>query len=320
MSSLSFDDRKNKSSVPIAYVKGGDLDGEILYLHTDGFKPVKKPSNNLNMSQYHKLLSHYPKKQRLEYEKKIREYLDKNLDEIDDENEDVKYIYNKLKNQKEDNHIIDLPYGSMFNVIPSIDSSARQIFYISGASGSGKSYFCKGICESYQKLHPDRDIYLISKLSSDETLDSMKKPAQRLNIESFLTDPPKLEEFENSMIIFDDYDTLDQSKKHNLYGAVLNLIDDVCIQGRHYNISCCIISHYNTLGLKTRLLLTESMFYVVYPQNTSYHALKYLLKTYAGMDEDEIKTLKKLGSRWVCIHKNYPQYLISQNQAKILNV
>jgi len=42
------------------------------------------------------------------------------------------------------------------------------------ASGSGKSHIAKGVAERYMKQFPDRDVYLVSKLEEDETLDNMK--------------------------------------------------------------------------------------------------------------------------------------------------
>lgn len=66
-------------------------------------------------------------------------------------------------------------------------------------------------------------------------------------------------------------------------------------------------------------MLSESTHFVLYPQSTGLQALTYLLKTYIGMDSKEIVKLKNSGSRWVCIHKNYPMYIITENSAYILN-
>lgn len=79
------------------------------------------------------------------------------------------------------------------------------------------------------------------------------------------------------------------------------------------------LTHYLSNYKKTRLMLSESTHFVLYPQSTGLQALTYLLKTYIGMDSKEIVKLKNSGSRWVCIHKNYPMYIITENSAYILN-
>ena len=213
-------------------------------------------------------------------------------------------------------HSIKLPPDSSFLLLPCPLKDKREIFYVAGASGSGKSYQARGIAERYKKLFPDREIYLISKLDEDETLDTMKtgRP-KRINVKTLETDPiTDIEIFKNSLVIFDDYDTFPDP----MGKIVQRLIDDIATMGRHHNISMMCLSHYLTNYKKTRLLLNEASHYIVYPQATSFHALKHLLASHVGMEPDEVKALKKMG-RWVCIHKCYPQWLVAEHEAKILN-
>lgn len=211
---------------------------------------------------------------------------------------------------------IKLPPDSSFLLLPSAKKDKREIFYVAGASGSGKSYQARGIAERYKKLFPEREIYLISKLEHDETLDTMKtgKP-KRIRVSTLESSPiDDIEVFKDSLVIFDDYDTFAAP----LDKIVMKLIDDIATMGRHHNISMMCLSHYLTNYKKTRLLLNESSHYIVYPQATSYHALKHLLGSHVGMSQDEVKALKTMG-RWVCIHKCYPQWLVAEHQAKMLN-
>lgn len=62
----------------------------------------------------------------------------------------------------------------------------------------------------------------------------------------------------------------------------------------------------------------EATHLVIYPMATSFKAMSYILQSYVGMSKEDIKECKSLG-RWVCVHKHYPQYLISQHYAKVLN-
>jgi hypothetical protein len=209
---------------------------------------------------------------------------------------------------------VELPDSSSFQILPSPDPERREVFYIAGASGSGKSHIAKGIAECYKQIFPDREVYLISKLDEDNTLDSMKPPPKRIKIQSLIDDYPDINEFENCCVIFDDYDTFVGPAEK----VVHKLIDDLATMGRHTHTTMLCLSHYLTNYKKTRLLLNEATHLIVYPMATSFHALGYLLKTHIGMTKEDVRDLKKLG-RWVCLHKNYPQWLISAHTARILN-
>jgi hypothetical protein len=191
----------------------------------------------------------------------------------------------------------------------------NSMVVFTGLSGSGKSYFARGIAENYKKLFPEREIYLISKLTEDETLDKMKigKP-KRISLESLVEDFPSIDEFKECLVIFDDYDTLTAPYDK----VVLKLIDDLAIMGRHTGTSMLVLSHYLTNYKKTRLILGEAHFLVLYPMATSFKAMKYVCEHHCGLTKDEVQGLKKLG-RWVCIHKVYPQYLIASQDAYLLN-
>jgi hypothetical protein len=210
---------------------------------------------------------------------------------------------------------VDLPDDSMFYPIPDASGKHRQVYYCAGASGSGKSYMARMLAEAYMKMYPKREVYLVSKLQEDDTLDNTKpRPPERISYESFVADPPKVEEFEDSMVIFDDYDTITGKEGE----AVQTLIEDIAITGRHTNTTLLCLSHYLSNYKKTRLILNEASHFILYPQATSAHALRYLLQTHVGMEKADIQNLKRLG-RWVLIHKNYPQFILSKNKAKILH-
>jgi hypothetical protein len=222
----------------------------------------------------------------------------------------AKEAFARIKRDTASDKSIELPDDSVFQPIPSPDPKKRQVYYVAGQSGAGKSYFARGIAENYKKLFPDREVYLISKLTEDSTLDSMKigKP-NRILLDSLLDDPPEMEEFRDCLIIFDDYDTLE--KKY--YTVVHKLIEDLCIMGRHTNTTMLILSHYLTNYKQTRLILGEANFIVLYPLATSYKAMSYVCQHYGGLDKEHITELKRLG-RWVCIMKNYPLYVISAHR------
>ena len=231
--------------------------------------------------------------------------------------------YNKILYLNTEEHSggeneINIPEDVCFQLLPNSDKNKRDIYYIAGASGSGKSYVAKTIANNYHKLYPDRDIWIISKLDEDDTLDGIKAPIRRVKVD-MIKDGIDIKALSNSLVIFDDYDTITGKDGE----AVQTLIEDIAIMGRkHTNKQGCItmlcLTHYITNYKKTRLLLNEANFFVVYPQATSTHALTYLLKTHLGLEKQDIKKLKKMG-RWVAFYKSYPQYLLSAHTAAVLH-
>lgn len=313
MPSLSFSG--GKDARPLAIVKGGENNKEVVYLHTEDGVAGKKPAPVLRRSTFLKDLTGYKPAEKIRIFTRLEEALRKGLEpESLSEPAPVIEIYKRMKREVERNDKIELDDEGMMDLLPSPDPKKREVWYIAGASGSGKSFVARGLAQHYKKSFPDREVYLVSKLTEDATLDVLKF-LKRVNIQSFVDDYPKLEEFQDCMVIFDDFDTLTGDTQK----VVEKIIDDLAIMGRHSNTTMLCLSHYLTNYKKTRLLLNEATHVVVYPLSTSYHALRYLLRNYCGVEDDKIKDLKRTGSRWLCFLKHYPQIAITQKSVEILN-
>lgn len=312
MPSLSFD--KVKGAKPIAIVKGGQYDGNVLYIHEDNHKGAK-PKLEINPNHYSNELRDIKPQERTKMLVRLQEAYEKGLssDQLIGETALAKQLYDRIISDSAKTTKVDIPDDGQFQLVPSPDPERREVFYIAGASGSGKSYIAKGIAECYKKLFPDREVYLISKLAEDSTLDQVKE-LKRINIKTLIDDYPALEEFEKCLVIFDDYDTFTGDAEKVIH----KLIDDLATMGRHTCTTMLCLSHYLTNYKKTRLLLNEATHIIVYPMATSFHALGYLLKTHIGMTKDDVRDLKKMG-RWVCVFKHYPQWLCSVHHARVLN-
>lgn len=246
------------------------------------------------------------------------------VDANDNHNDALKKSVNKKGNPPTTTfNQLEIPMSCIFNLIPSIDVDKRGVYYIAGASGSGKSFIAKQLAQNYNKLYPTRDIFVVSKLDEDDTLDSMqltnKKKIIRLDYSGWVDNPPNINDFNDAMVIYDDIDTIDGA----LGKAVHQFAEDIAIMGRKHhngqgNITLLYITHHITNYKKSRLLLNEATHFVLYPQATASSQLTYLLKSRLGFEKDDIKALKKLG-RWVCFSAQYPQYLISSQFAKVLH-
>jgi hypothetical protein len=316
MPKLNFE--KAKGARACAIVRGGDRDGQVLYLHVNDTPAAKDmPKKDIMAVKYMEELKGMKPNEKVKTMQVLSEAYQKDTapDSLVGQPPQVKALYKRILDDAANDKTIELPDDSTFSVIPDPDPKVRQCYYVAGQSGSGKSYFARGIAEAYKKLYPEREIYLISKLNKDETLDTMKvgKP-KRIPLESLISEPIDLEECRDSLVIFDDWDTLDEPYLKTVH----KMIEDLCIMGRHTNTSMLILSHYLTNYKKTRLILGECQYITVYPLATSFKALNYVLSNYGGMEKDQILDLKRQG-RWVCIHKNYPSYVISSHKAYLLH-
>jgi Cdc6-like AAA superfamily ATPase len=54
---------------------------------------------------------------------------------------------------------LEIGNSSKLQMVPDT-SSERSVYYITGPSGSGKSYFVRMYCEQYKKKFKDNEIYL----------------------------------------------------------------------------------------------------------------------------------------------------------------
>ena len=194
-----------------------------------------------------------------------------------------------------------------FQQIPN-KNTEREIIYITGASGSGKSTYTRKYCEEYKKLYPKREIYMFSSLKEDESLDSVK-PNRIILDDRLITDPLFVDDFKDSLVIADDIDVI-SDKLHRR--AVWNLLDQILETGRHTNTSCIITNHLPTGGRDTKRILNEAHSVVFFPHSGSSRGLRYLVENYLGGDIKDIKNIRKMKSRWCCWFKNYPQTIMTE--------
>ena len=212
---------------------------------------------------------------------------------------------------------IVLPSGEHLALEPSNDPEKRDCIMVGGKSGSGKSHVCKNFAIRYHKLWPERPINLVSYLKKDETLDECDF-IKRLKADSFLDDPPKLEEFDESLTIFDDIEGFEDENKP-LAEAIQRVINMVATTGRHNKSSLIVASHLLTNFKKTRLFLGEAHQFVIFPHGVSKMQMDRLLGTYGGCDRKSIDALRKLPSRWVCLRTTYPPVMLHESGCYLLH-
>jgi len=216
-----------------------------------------------------------------------------------------------------DNPMTKIVLTKTFETIQQIPNKQqeRQILYITGASGSGKSYYTQLYCSEYKKLFPKNEIFLFSSINEDSSIDKIKGLQRFILDDAFLKEEIIAEDFKNSMVIFDDTDVISNKALKFKINSILNILLET---GRHFNASVIYTSHIATAGIDTKRILNEAHSITIFPSSLGGRSLKYLLDNYLGFDKEQIKKVKKLDSRWTTICKTFPMVILSEKEAYLL--
>lgn len=189
----------------------------------------------------------------------------------------------------------------------------RELIYIHGSSGSGKSWWTKCYAKLYRKYHKENDVFVLSHVKKDPSFEGLKY--DHIPIDEETLNNVDLETFKDSLVIFDDTDT---PKDKVLQKLIDSLKDDIAQRGRHHNISAIFTTHMACNFIRTRVLLNECDKFVVFPGNGGNKQQEYMVCNYGGMDKKFFNSLKSLKSRWVMFNVRYPNYIVYQSGVTIL--
>lgn len=303
----------------IAIIRGGQRNNEVIYLCKGESKRGISGLSREEMMLINQLIDEQLKLHATDKSMRKRQH---NAEVIrrtmesggNIQNEILNDIYKIVKsefNRKRDIEI-DVPDGSI-EIIPRLEG--RECGYTAAPSGSGKSYWIGKYALQYNKLFPNNKVWLFSKVNDDSSLEGINNLV-RVNMDyQIVDDPIDATELTNSLVIFDDTDTI---KDKEIRKAINDLKNDLLETGRHNSTYVLISSHLISNYKETRTVLNESHLITVYPSSGSSHGIKYVLKNYFGMGNEEISKLFKLNSRWVSLRKNYPQMIISEHKIYLL--
>lgn len=202
-------------------------------------------------------------------------------------------------------------------------SKQREIVYICGPSGSGKSVFAESYIKQWQTMHPFKqdketgestnEVFIFSKVQNDPSLKNIKDPCYIGIDDQLIEQPILLDDLKDSLVLFDDIDQISDKLQTK---AITQLIGVICEHGRHNNITCLITSHLINGNNKqqTRTILNECHKIILFPRTLNSHSLTYFLKNYIGIcDKPTMKKIMDVPSRWVMVSKHYPLYCIYQH-------
>ena len=169
--------------------------------------------------------------------------------------------------------------------------------------------------KQYKKQFPKRNIFVISSIEEDKSIDSLKP--KRINVmhPEFMSEEFSVQDFKDSLVIADDVDVFPIRIKKK----VMTIVNSILQIGRHFNVSLCFTTHSPTNGAETKILLSEAHIITVFAKTTGSRALKYLLDNYLGMDKKQIEKLKKMKSRAVSVIRGYPQVVLGEKEAFLMH-
>lgn len=191
-------------------------------------------------------------------------------------------------------------------------SKTSERVFVAGKSGSGKSTFTAQYIREYTEMFPKRRVFLISTHEEEKAYKIL--PINQIPLdETFLESPPTLTDLEQSLVVFDDTDNL-QDK--DLQRAVQALNNDLLANGRKYEIHVITLAHQLMDYSRSRILLNEAN-RVVFFNGSAYHVQRYL-KVYAGLQPKQIRRILDSRSRWTCMGLTVPNYVVTEHEVYVL--
>ncbi|AVL93344.1 DNA packaging protein [Zamilon virus] len=221
-----------------------------------------------------------------------------------------KMAYVNEENDKGRNEL-KLPEGKF---VPYPNPLTREVVYVAGQSGSGKSTYAAQYIYNYKKLFPANKVFVFSRLEMDQILASLG--CIQIPIDEELSEMDAIRDIKNALCLFDDIDTI---KDKNLKNCVYDIQNDILETGRHKNIYILVTSHLINGNDKknSRTILNEAHKVTFFPKSGSY-AINYFLKNYIGIPKKDIDEILKIKSRWITINKGYPLYIFYETGAKTI--
>lgn len=315
----------NKKGIPVCCFKNQDGDEQIIYLKKDYIRPVKKVKLKktceycrkefYGASELRKHLASACKKKDIE---QFKEFIIRSLKNELDRDDLLSMI---LRNENGD--CIEIDNDTM---IPLPRKDIREIIYVAGCQGSGKSYYTAQYLNKFAEHFPDHNMFLFSRIENDTNFEKLKGEGFMIpiNIDTLLDeddDPIDCKtELLKSICIFDDIETMDTGVTKYLE----LLRNDVIKNGRDQalednDIYCISTSHQLSDYKKTRDLLNECTSITIFPRSGGSYGLNRVLKLYFGLAPKQIKKIKNLPSRWVTLYSGFPQYVVHQRGCYLLS-
>lgn len=186
----------------------------------------------------------------------------------------------------------------------------RLSYFIAGPPGCGKSTTAAQILSLFPKL----PVYLFSDVGEDRAFEGLD--IRRMKMEADLISELKPEMFctkSDCWVVFDDIDKIRDAKTSK---ALVALMDNIIANGRshgQYNIHVIATSHSLSDYRKTKYMIENCEYWVIFPSKTINSQLKRLL---SKMDLDKLD-LKKYDR--IFVHQSHPTFIVTDFFISLLN-
>lgn len=265
----------------------------------------------------------------------------------------VIYYKNAIQDEEEEEQIeeegISSPtkYNGHLEIIPRsglVKGNENDVIYITGGSGSGKSYVTRTYACNYHRMFPKNRIYYFT--TSDESRlpdaekvimgkmqDSNIRYHEWLRLERFHVDEKLTKkkfdlerDFANSLVIFDDFLYFQsENKKQNemIMEYIVGMVKRIINLGRKIRVSCVITSHLVYEQKNPDLyknIFGETNKFIWCQRKVHKAQVNYALKTYFALENRGLRKAMKFdpNSHYICLSL-YPKCLQSENRLEIVN-
>jgi len=276
--------RKNEVNrgVAIARIKGSDDNGKYLYLKT-----------------YKRNIKDLPKKITERYTDEEYEILDDAIKTgLEPQDEKAQEEYYKLLDEFEIMKHKGFILKNGGKLMPLLNFNRNERLYVTGSSGSGKTYFSTELIKQYLKHYKNNNLIIISGVDVNEDLQDLEPSI--IDPVDLVQEPLRDDEIRDSIILFDDVLSIPNKLVRNNIIAVINNLMET---NRHTNTTLIIINHLINDFHNTRKILNESSSITFFPKSSAKNNIKKYLKTYEGLNDKLIRKIVNLPSRAVSLYK-----------------
>lgn len=205
----------------------------------------------------------------------------------------------------------DLVIGGMFELVPNMEDRCQ---YIAGPSGSGKSTFAGKLIEKYRKMNPEAPFFVFSRLGEDPALDHLDPHRVQINEDLIENPIDITEEVvPGTVILFDDISTLSDKKLQTAVNKLMKDVLEIGrhLDIKIVITNHLINPSDRDVG---RTILNEMHTLTIFPSAGSSYQIMYCLKNYFGFSRKQIKAVLDMPSRFVTLVKSYPQIVLSESR------
>lgn len=167
-------------------------------------------------------------------------------------------------------------------------------------------------------MFPKNEIYLLTSIKTDEkekgSIDRIKNLKKIEVDEDFLESDLDINDFANSLVIFDDIDTMKP-----IFRSKCNYYMDMILEtGRHKSISCFYCVHLPTKGLETKRILNESHYIFFKPNSLLENSKRYFMEKYLGLNKQQRNLATSMDNGMLCFITNLKYRVLCDEKRAIV--